>query len=94
MPSKVDAHIGRRIRQVRIRQGVSQSLLAEHLVITYQQVQKYETGANRVSASRLFEISALLGIDVSFFFDGLEHTGPALGSAVGALPAKKPKGRK
>lgn len=66
-----DVHIGRRIRERRITLGISQSALADKLGITFQQVQKYERGSNRVSGSRLWDISTVLGVDVSYFFDGL-----------------------
>ncbi|HLS69394.1 MAG TPA: helix-turn-helix transcriptional regulator [Kiloniellales bacterium] len=66
-----DVHIGRRIRERRIALGMSQSALAERLGITFQQVQKYERGGNRVSGSRLWDISRALAVDVSHFFEGL-----------------------
>src|SRR5690554_3897661 len=66
-----DVHIGRRIRERRIELGMSQSALAGVLGITFQQVQKYERGGNRVSGSRLWDISRALGVEVSHFFDGL-----------------------
>ena len=69
---RVDAHVGERIRERRTALGLTQEHLANALDISYQQVQKYETGANRVSAGRLFEISTKLGVDVSFFFEGLD----------------------
>jgi len=61
--------------------GVSQEKLAEALGLTFQQVQKYERGVNRVSASKLFETSSFLGVDVSYFFDGLANRDPASGFA-------------
>jgi transcriptional regulator with XRE-family HTH domain len=71
----VDEHVGERIRQRRTMLGYTQEQLAAALDISYQQVQKYETGANRVSAGRLFEVASYLGVDVGFFFDGLEPEG-------------------
>jgi transcriptional regulator with XRE-family HTH domain len=68
--------VGRRIRQVRQLRGVSQQELAELLGLTFQQVQKYEHGANRVSAGVLAEISAALGVPPSAFFEGLPGTTP------------------
>lgn len=67
----VDEHVGERIRERRTMLGFTQEQLAALLDISYQQVQKYETGANRVSAGRLYDIASHLGVDVGFFFDGL-----------------------
>ena len=69
--SSVDHHVGARVRMRRKLIGVSQDQLAGALKLTFQQVQKYERGENRISASTLFRIAALLGTDVSYFFDGL-----------------------
>ncbi|RBI68440.1 transcriptional regulator [Roseovarius sp. TE539] len=73
MAHPVDVHVGKRIRHRRWLAGVTQQQLAEHVGIKFQQIQKYETGANRVSASRLWDIAEALDVDVSFFFEGLEH---------------------
>ncbi len=70
-PNPVDLHVGARIRMRRRMQGVSQEKLAEALGLTFQQVQKYERGANRVSASKLYEIAASLRTPVGYFFEGL-----------------------
>src|ERR1700749_3490946 len=70
-PNPVDRHVGARIRMRRRIQGVSQEKLADALGLTFQQVQKYERGANRVSASKLYEIAAALKAPVAYFFDGL-----------------------
>lgn len=67
-----DAHVGRRIRQRRWLTGKTQKQLAELVGIKFQQIQKYETGANRVSASRLWDIAQVLDVPIAFFFDGLE----------------------
>jgi transcriptional regulator with XRE-family HTH domain len=67
----VDVHIGQRLRLRRKLVGLSQEQLAERLGITFQQVQKYEKGSNRISASRLFDAARLLSVPVSFFFEGL-----------------------
>lgn len=72
MPHPVDIHVGKRIKEIRTVRGLTQSNVADHLGISFQQLQKYETGANRVSASRMFELSKLLNITPSFFFEGLE----------------------
>ena len=76
-PNPVDLHVGGRVRMRRKMLGVSQERLAEALGLTFQQVQKYERGANRVSASKLYEIARFLSAPVSFFFDGLAD--PAAG---------------
>jgi transcriptional regulator with XRE-family HTH domain len=69
---RVDEHVGARIRLRRTMLGQTQEQLAAPLGISYQQIQKYETGANRVSAGRLFEIGQRLGVDVAYFFEGLD----------------------
>jgi transcriptional regulator with XRE-family HTH domain len=70
-PNPVDLHVGGRVRMRRKLLGVSQEQLADSLGLTFQQVQKYERGANRVSASKLYEIAKTLQVPVAFFFDGL-----------------------
>ena len=74
LAKRVDAHVGGRIRDRRTGLGLTQEHLANALDISYQQVQKYETGANRVSAGRLYEVSKTLQSEVSFFFEGLDET--------------------
>jgi len=69
---RVDEYVGERIRQRRTMMGLTQEQLAAALNISYQQVQKYETGANRVSAGRLYEIAQCLDTGVSHFFEGLD----------------------
>lgn len=71
-PNPVDLHVGARIRLRRRTLGVSQEQLADALGLTFQQVQKYENGHNRVSASKLWDIARKLEVEVSWFFDGLE----------------------
>lgn len=73
MPHPVDVHVGKRIRHSRWLVGMTQQQLAESVGIKFQQIQKYETGANRVSASRLWDISEVLDVPVSFFFEGLDE---------------------
>lgn len=70
-PNRVDLHVGARVRTRRKLMGVSQEKLADALGLTFQQVQKYERGANRISASKLFEIGRYLEVPVSYFFEGL-----------------------
>lgn len=67
-PNAADVYVGSRIRMRRVLIGMSQEKLASHLGITFQQVQKYEKGSNRVGASRLQAISGVLGVPISFFF--------------------------
>ncbi len=71
----VDRHVGFRLRLARASRKLSQTDLAKSSGITFQQVQKYEKGTNRVSASRLFEFATLLGVEISYFFDGADETG-------------------
>ncbi len=67
----VDVFVGQRIRALRIEQGLSQSAVAAKLGLTFQQLQKYEKGTNRVSASKLFQIAEVLGVAVADLFDGV-----------------------
>ncbi len=75
MKHPVDVHVGKRVRHRRWMNGTTQQQLAEAVGIKFQQIQKYETGMNRVSASRLWDISKVLNVDVSFFFEGLSGEG-------------------
>src|SRR6478735_6277087 len=70
VPNPIDKHVGSRVRMRRMLAGVSQEKLGEALGLTFQQVQKYEKGANRISASRLQQIAKMLDVPVSFFFEG------------------------
>lgn len=72
MSHPVDVHVGQRIRQRRWALGITQQELAEAVGIKFQQIQKYETGVNRVSASRLWDIGRTLSVSVSYFFEGIE----------------------
>ena len=74
MAHPVDLHVGKRIRHRRWLVGITQQQLAEKVGIKFQQIQKYETGANRVSASRLWDISETLNVSISFFFEGIEKS--------------------
>ncbi|MCS0494975.1 helix-turn-helix domain-containing protein [Ancylobacter mangrovi] len=87
-PNPIDKHVGSRVRMRRMMVGMSQEKLGENLGITFQQIQKYEKGTNRIGASRLQNISNVLGVPVSFFFDGAPTVGagPA-GFAEDASPA-------
>ncbi|MFC4352772.1 helix-turn-helix domain-containing protein [Fodinicurvata halophila] len=75
MYHKTDIHIGHRLRERRVALGLSQSELADKLGVSFQQVQKYESGANRISGSRLWDISTALETPVSYFFEGLDSEG-------------------
>ena len=66
----VDRHFARKLREARIASGMSQQTLSELIGVTFQQIQKYENGANRMAASRLLHIARALGVPVSYFFDG------------------------
>ena len=88
MAHVVDVHVGKRIRQRRWLVGMTQQKLAEAVGIKFQQIQKYETGANRVSASRLWDIADALDVDVAFFFEGLkDEQASGQKSGVDAVPA-------
>lgn len=71
-PDPIDVHVGRRIRDRRRALDISQEKLAEGIGVTFQQVQKYEKGANRVSASKLFQTAAVLETEIGHFFEGLK----------------------
>lgn len=70
VPNPIDKHVGSRVRLRRVLLGLSQEKLGDALGLTFQQVQKYEKGANRIGASRLQEISKILGVPPSYFFEG------------------------
>src|SRR3546814_15533847 len=71
-PNPVDVHVGSRVRLRRTLLGMSQEKLGEAIGLTLQQVQKYERGANRIGASRLFDLSRVLDVPVDFFFDEMQ----------------------
>lgn len=70
-PNNVDVHVGQRLRVRRSLQGMSQEKLAEAIGLTFQQIQKYERGVNRISAGRLFEFSKILDVPIAYFYDQL-----------------------
>lgn len=84
LPNPVDVHVGARVRMRRMLIGMSQEKLGESLGLTFQQVQKYEKGSNRIGASRLYQIGAVLGVPIEFFFEGLERDQAADGADHGA----------
>jgi transcriptional regulator with XRE-family HTH domain len=75
-PNPIDIHVGSRIRLRRQLMKMSQEKLGDELGVTFQQVQKYERGANRVGASRLYRLSRVLEVPVQFFFEGLSDQAP------------------
>lgn len=76
-PDPVDVHVGRRVRLRRKELGASQQWLAEKLDLTFQQIQKYERGANRISASKLHKVASALKTPVAYFFEGLSDAATA-----------------
>jgi transcriptional regulator with XRE-family HTH domain len=91
-PRPVDVHVGSRVRLRRTMLGMSQEKLGAAIGLTFQQVQKYERGANRIGASRLFELSKVLDVPVSFFFDDMtsEVAGSTGGHAMAGLSEDGP----
>lgn len=88
-PNPIDVHVGRRLRLRRTLVGMSQERLGELLGLTFQQVQKYERGANRIGSSRLYEIGQILDVPVSFFFDDLPK-GAGEGAPIAGLAEEAP----
>ncbi|MGH6673844.1 MAG: helix-turn-helix domain-containing protein [Xanthobacteraceae bacterium] len=87
-PNPIDKHVGSRVRMRRMMLGMSQEKLGDALGLTFQQVQKYEKGTNRIGASRLQQISHTLQVPVSFFFDGAPHVpGGARVEGMGEAPS-------
>jgi transcriptional regulator with XRE-family HTH domain len=82
----VDAHVGDRVRQRRVLIGMSQTKLAEAVGVSFQQVQKYEQGANRIGAGVLHRISEVLDVDVAYFFDRMPRGGAARASRRNTAP--------
>ena len=89
MKHPVDAHVGKRIRHRRWMVGMTQQQLADKVGIKFQQIQKYETGMNRVSASRLWDIADALGVGIAFFFEGIDEARDSARSVEGDLMADK-----
>jgi transcriptional regulator with XRE-family HTH domain len=81
-PNPVDIHVGSRVRLRRLLLGLSQEKLGDELGVTFQQVQKYERGANRIGASRLYRVAEVLEVPIGFFFEGLQSS-PVEGFAEG-----------
>ncbi|MEG0817911.1 MAG: helix-turn-helix transcriptional regulator, partial [Brevundimonas sp.] len=77
-PHPVDRHVGRRVCEKRIALGYNQSDLGRALGLTFQQIQKYEKGTNRVSASKLWDIARFFKVDIAYFFEGLTTAAPGM----------------
>ncbi|KMO30137.1 Cro/Cl family transcriptional regulator [Methylobacterium tarhaniae] len=86
-PDPVDRHVGHRVRVRRLLIGISQEKLGDALGVTFQQIQKYEKGTNRISASRLRQIADMLNVPVSFFYEGAPRQDGARSEEGGAEPA-------
>ncbi len=89
IPNPVDVHVGARLRQRRTLLGMNQTKLGDAIGLSYQQMQKYESGANRISASRLFNLSRILDVPIEFFFDDMPTAVAASSPAQGGGKAKK-----
>jgi len=87
-PNPIDVHVGLQVRLRRKELKISQEKLADTLGLTFQQVQKYERGANRISASKLYEIARSLRVSIAWFFEGLSD--PQAGRAVGGAGVEPP----
>ncbi len=83
VPNPVDVHVGARVRLRRLMMQMSQDRLGDKLGVTFQQVQKYERGANRVSASRLWGMAEILDVPIQYFFEGIKEQSAAAGFAEG-----------
>ncbi len=86
----VDVHVGARLRQRRTLLGMTQTNLSDAIGVSFQQMQKYENGANRISASRLFALSRILDVPIQFFFDDMPAAVAASSPAQGGGRTKKP----
>ena len=89
-PNPIDKHVGSRVRMRRMMLGMSQEKLGDALGLTFQQVQKYEKGTNRIGASRVQQISQILQVPVAFFFEGAPDLQPLQNGANGAEQAPSP----
>jgi transcriptional regulator with XRE-family HTH domain len=88
-PSPIDVHVGGRVRLRRTLMGMSQERLGEALGLTFQQVQKYERGVNRIGASRLFDLARVLDVPIGFFFDDMPD---GVGGTASGLPRRSAAG--
>lgn len=92
-PNPIDVHVGHRLRLRRTLLGLSQQKVGEALGLTFQQVQKYERGANRIGASRLWDLSGVLDCPISFFFDEMHDNGGAVDAQGRGAPQQTPESR-
>ena len=92
MARPVDLHVGQRVRQRRWMLGMTQSHLGDLVDVRFQQIQKYESGANRISASRMWEIAAVLEVPIAFFFEGLDGQADYTGETRGDISTDKEAG--
>ncbi len=92
MKHPVDVHVGKRVRHRRWMVGMTQQQLGDIVGIKFQQIQKYETGMNRISASRLWDIAQALGVSISFFFEGFDEQPDAIAEGSAPVPAEVPRG--
>ncbi len=83
MKHSIDIHVGWRVRERRSLLRMTQQELGDNIGIKYQQIQKYETGTNRISASRMWDIAAAMEVPVSFFFEGIDGQAPDMGMVRG-----------
>ncbi len=90
IPSPVDVHVGARLRIRRTLLGLSQTSLADAIGLTFQQVQKYERGANRMGSSRLYDLARVLDVPIEYFFDDMPTAVAASSPTLGGGRAKKP----
>ncbi len=90
IPSPVDVHVGARVRIRRTLLGLSQTSLADAIGLTFQQVQKYERGTNRVGSSRLYDLARVLDVPIEYFFDDMPAAVAASSPTLGGGRAKKP----
>jgi transcriptional regulator with XRE-family HTH domain len=93
-PNAIDVHVGTRIRLRRTLMGLSQERLGEALGLTFQQVQKYERGANRVGASRLFDLARVLDVPISFFYDDMPDSVAKTYGSVANVPVGAVSGQR
>lgn len=89
-PHPVDIHVGRRLRTKRTILGLSQEAVGKQIGVTFQQIQKYERGINRMGASRLYDFAKALGVQVSYFFEGFGDYSLDEGAALGASEPETP----
>ncbi len=87
MKHRVDVHVGKRVRHRRWMVGMTQQQLAGKVGIKFQQIQKYETGMNRISASRLWDIAEALSVPVNFFFEGIEENADSADIEKSGIPS-------